>query len=381
MKNLRFLVLLCLLPSGALLAQNSPSLIWGSGLNGSTLQQLAIYADTQNGALFEAPKDASGNRLDIAFNWRGPHTLNPLFIRGSDGNVGIGTNNPQAPLHVAGDVKIGARIYLTTANAHTDGSYGVIGLSTGVPGKNVVFYNYDGPAYELMTLNGTTGSAAINSGGLTVSGNVGIGTASPAFKLDVEGGARVRNPSTSLHAYTSYKIQGPNYVSGLEIAFFGNNNITSDLNWSYGGGAGSAAIVNVNAKPLTFGTSNVGRMIIDAVGNVGIGTFSPDAKLTVKGNIHTQGVDIDMSGAVGPDYVFEKDYDLLPLYELETYINQNKHLPEVPSAKEMEANGLDVLEMNLILLKKVEELTLHLIEIKKTVQKQNERITELETSK
>jgi hypothetical protein len=80
----------------------------------------------------------------------------------------------------------------------------------------------------------------------------------------------------------------------------------------------------------------------------------------------------------GPDYVFEKDYNLLPLSELETYINQNKHLPEVPSAKEMDANGLNLKEMNLILLKKVEELTLHLIEQNKVIAGQNERIKVLE---
>jgi hypothetical protein len=79
----------------------------------------------------------------------------------------------------------------------------------------------------------------------------------------------------------------------------------------------------------------------------------------------------------GPDYVFEKDYDLLSLSELETYITQNKHLPEVPSAKEMEAEGLNLKEMNLLLLKKVEELTLHLIEMKKTSEIQANEIESL----
>src|SRR5206468_3619887 len=99
---------------------------------------------------------------------------------------------------------------------------------------------------------------------------------------------------------------------GLEIDFFGNNNITSDLNWTYGGGAGSVAILNVNAKPLTFGTNNLGRMIIDATGNVGIGTFIPDAKLAVSGQVHAQEVKVSVT-VPGPDYVFEKDYKLTSL--------------------------------------------------------------------
>jgi hypothetical protein len=117
-------------------------------------------------------------------------------------------------------------------------------------------------------------------------------------------------------------------------------------------------------------------------GDVGIGTVNPDAKLTVKGDIHTQEVRVDMTGAMqGPDYVFEKNYNLLPLSELETYINQNKHLPEVPSAKEMEANGLNLKEMNLILLKKVEELTLHLIEQQKEVKSLRTELEEIKNKK
>jgi hypothetical protein len=111
----------------------------------------------------------------------------------------------------------------------------------------------------------------------------------------------------------------------------------------------------------SWGHNNQTYMTINQ-GNVGIGTTTPDAALTVKGDIHTREVRVDMTGAVGPDYVFEKNYNLLPLSQLKSYVNQNKHLPEVPSAKEMEENGLNLKEMNLILLKKVEELTLHLIE-------------------
>lgn len=65
-----------------------------------------------------------------------------------------------------------------------------------------------------------------------------------------------------------------------------------------------------------------------------------------------------------PDYVFEPDYKLLGLDELRAFIKQHKHLPEIPSAKEVEENGVSVGEMNALLLKKIEELTLHMIELK-----------------
>lgn len=69
----------------------------------------------------------------------------------------------------------------------------------------------------------------------------------------------------------------------------------------------------------------------------------------------------------GPDYVFEDNYPLPSLHEVKQYIDEHKHLPEVPPAKDMEENGVDLGEMNMILLKKVEELTLYLIEQDKLV--------------
>jgi hypothetical protein len=99
--------------------------------------------------------------------------------------------------------------------------------------------------------------------------------------------------------------------------------------------------------------------------NVGIGTMSPDEKLTVKGKIHAQEVKVDLLGPLVPDYVFANDYKLKSLQEVEAYIKQNSHLPEIPSAQEIEKNGLVLAEMNMALLKKMEEMTLYVIELKK----------------
>jgi hypothetical protein len=113
------------------------------------------------------------------------------------------------------------------------------------------------------------------------------------------------------------------------------------------------------------------KMHINGDGKIGIGTTSPDEMLTVKGTIHSEEVQVDMAGALAPDYVFEEDYPLPSLQELKAFIKTNKHLPEVPSAKEMAEQGLDLKQMNLLLLKKIEELTLHVIQLE-------ERIIELE---
>lgn len=112
-------------------------------------------------------------------------------------------------------------------------------------------------------------------------------------------------------------------------------------------------------------------------GNVGIGTGTPDEKLTVKGKIHAQEVKVDLLGALVPDYVFANDYKLKSLKEVEAYIKQNNHLPEIPSAQEIEKKGLMLAEMNMSLLKKIEEITLYMIEMKKEnekIKKENQEI-------
>ncbi|MNQ28449.1 hypothetical protein D3C85_417420 [compost metagenome] len=117
-------------------------------------------------------------------------------------------------------------------------------------------------------------------------------------------------------------------------------------------------------------SSNGASLAIKAIqnGNVGIGTAIPDEKLTVKGKIHTQEVRVDMLGPLVPDYVFAEDYKLRSLEELEDYIKENKHLPEIPSAQEIEKNGLMLAEMNMNLLKKMEEMTLYMIEQNKKIE-------------
>lgn len=72
------------------------------------------------------------------------------------------------------------------------------------------------------------------------------------------------------------------------------------------------------------------------------------------------------------DFVFDRDYDLMTLKEVESYIKENGHLPDVPSAEEVKANGVEVGEMNAILLQKIEELTLYIIELEKKIEELND---------
>jgi hypothetical protein len=110
-------------------------------------------------------------------------------------------------------------------------------------------------------------------------------------------------------------------------------------------------------------------------GNVGIGVGNPQSKLAVDGTICAKEVRVALSGSpCWPDFVFNKDYNLMSLDELEQFIYENKHLPNTPSAAEVEENGIQLGEMNALLLQKIEELTIHLIDLQK-------RLSELEDKK
>lgn len=92
-------------------------------------------------------------------------------------------------------------------------------------------------------------------------------------------------------------------------------------------------------------------------------------KLFVKGGIRTEQIKVDVAANNGwADYVFKKDYKLMPLKEVEHFITNNGHLPEVPSTEEAIKNGIELKEMNILLLKKVEELTLYTIEQQKRIE-------------
>jgi len=133
------------------------------------------------------------------------------------------------------------------------------------------------------------------------------------------------------------------------------------------GSSGVISTTTVNGvsgdSPLKFATAGQTRLTIFENGYVGINlTGTPTAELTVGGKIHAKEIKVTVNAGQAPDYVFWPTYRLRPLSEVSSYIEQNGHLPEVPSAVEMERDGVNTGEMNMLLLKKIEELTLYMIE-------------------
>ncbi|PRY48112.1 hypothetical protein B0I27_11646 [Arcticibacter pallidicorallinus] len=133
----------------------------------------------------------------------------------------------------------------------------------------------------------------------------------------------------------------------------------------------------INIVPADIRGFYSNEFTITPGGSVGIGTINPTAKLTVAGNIQSREVRVSVDA--GADYVFKEGYPLQPLSELEAFIKQNQRLPEIASAMEMEKEGVNLSEMNIKLLKKIEELTLYMIDMKKENEQLKARVTKIES--
>lgn len=201
-------------------------------------------------------------------------------------------------------------------------------------------------------------------------GNIGIGTNVPDAKLQVgdNSGAgillnsRLTSVEPKIGAQIFWSESSPMRTAG-DLIIAPRTDIAS-----------SVAFYTNNGSQIDE------RMIIRANGFIGIGSKNPDAELTVKGKIHAQEIKVDL--AVPADYVFQKyytgnsilksDYRMLPIEDLGKFTEKNHHLPNIPSAGEIQANGFNVSEMSNLLLEKIEELTLYSIEQNKEIKQLQE---------
>ncbi|MCV9387442.1 tropomyosin [Reichenbachiella ulvae] len=285
------------------------------------------------------------------------------------GNVGIGISSPQAKLHVfgageqviIGDPENSSIPALKFFGGHNTG-YAYIQAGGSAPGKLRIT--------RYQTTSASLDEFQVYSSISSFNGFVGIGTNSPESKLHLKG-----DGLSFWISRNTYRAVGSEI--GIDFRQLTHNGslrtggaIKSISTNSYYGGNGST----YDSHLVLYSTGDgdlIEGLRIDDNGNVGIGTTTPDELLTVNGTIHSSEVRVDLD-VPAPDYVFSPDYQLSTLEETAAYIEENHHLPEIPSAAEMEANGVELGEMNMLLLKKIEELTLHMIELKKENQQLKE---------
>lgn len=130
---------------------------------------------------------------------------------------------------------------------------------------------------------------------------------------------------------------------------------------------GSYAKIDGGGSFTTTGNISSGKITTTGSVSIGTSTVRSGCALTVNGKIAAEEFEV-VNDVIVPDYVFGKNYQLRPLSDLENYIHANSHLPEVPSAKDIKANGYNVAEMDNLLLKKIEELTLYTLELNKQLE-------------
>ncbi len=267
------------------------------------------------------------------------HTSNILLKLQENGNLGLGKTSPAYRLDVAGTVNASA-FYLN-----------------GQP--------FD-PGEDIWLLSGA--NTYYNAG------NVGIGTATPSETLHVNGAVR-GNQSGALRISTGqgYVDIGPQDLQAVQFntdraKFYFQRGLTID-----------EGLLSSNDEDLQLQTEGTTRLRISrATGNVGIG-LDPraDYKLAVEGHIGAREVNVNRD--TWPDYVFEEGYDLPSLEDTQSFIEQNGHLPNMPSAGEVVEHGIDLGEMDARLLEQVEQLTLHTIAQEKELKAKETRISELES--
>ncbi|WP_298510448.1 hypothetical protein [uncultured Kordia sp.] len=266
----------------------------------------------------------------------------------TSGNVGIGTSGPTAKtdMYLPQFATMESGLRITSPFAFQQGST-----------INSLFH-----IRKNGLRRGSFGTQFI----VRTNGKVGIGEENPNSKLHVHNGR--------------IQITGNNSYGGPMMIFGGDTNAPSG-NWGIEYVSGGVAGLNF-WKPS--GSSNFGnyKMFLTDTGKVSIGldpntagTFNGNFKLYVADGIMTEKVKVTLrSSSDWADYVFEDNYELLPLEEVEAHIEKNGHLPNVPSAEEVAKEGINLAKMDAKLLEKIEELTLYVIEQQKQIKKLQEQL-------
>ena len=311
-----------------------------------------------------------------------------LHVDGSGiitGNLGVGTTSPSKKLHIVGESYFDGLVGVGTASQNKNlNVYGKSFFTDNVAIGNTAPHaskklHVVGQSYftDNVSIGIETTSRKLHvvgesyfDGNSLVSGNLGIGVTSASQKLHVSGngiitgnfGIGTTSPGKKLHVVGQSFLNGDVGI-GVETAkqrlhVSGNTYITGNV------GIG----VETPSKKLHV----VGQSYF--TDNVGIKNNNPLYPLDVDGIIRAFEILIVAQPA---DFVFEDDYELRSLEEVEQFIKVNKHLPDIPSAAQMQEESIGIAEMNKLLLQKIEELTLYMIEQQKTMAEQQKTIDEL----
>ena len=303
----------------------------------------------------------------------------PFRLKVGPLGVGIGTFSPASDLHMKNEA---GPVNVMYENADGDHLF----YHAAVDAANDQAYGEGFWGLFTETLNGVELPLLVHrdakSGGLwltedataLLAGNLGVGIESPAEAVDVmrtEEAARFM-----LTAYTSTGSEAPQYIQRRAYGSYTNPEampsgqnlgIFSFRGYTGSGWTGSKALITVQTAEAWTPTSTGTKMKFYTAQNGGT-SISEVMELTHDGHIKVGGTQLNV-----PDYVFEEDYELMPLDDLHAYVMKERHLPDVPSEATIRAEGLNVTKTQMLLLQKIEELTLYTIQQQEQLKAQNER--------
>ncbi len=335
----------------------SPSRDWGIEVNDG------LVGDQERFSILDY-----GDPGSTPFTIRGGAPSHSLYVN-SSGNIGLGTSTPGAKLHLYGTAT--SDVVASAGPDPTNGPAFNLGYGGNTFGRGAGFLHArpdasataPNPSLRFLTAN-------VERMIITNTGNVGIGTTAPGAALDVRvsasSAATARLYNASATGYPGIEYADENSAITL---FFGLDNASNTTRFN-----------SINNHPIVILTNSTERARVTSAGDVGIGTSSPSSKL------HVNGGDIRVSGGsfiddnvtlLAPDYVFEPDYELMPLDELAAFVRAERHLPNVPKAAEIKASGLNLSQFQMRLLEKIEELTLYTLAQEERLATQQATIAEL----
>lgn len=328
-----------------------------------------------------------------------PWNVNGNYIYHLSDSLGLGTSSPDEKLHISnGQMRLSRTaphenkiiFSMPATNGITSETQG---LKFQLSSVDKAFIGYSSTSfsgnYLRLSGNGVNASDLV----ITSTGDIGMGTSVPTEKLHVAGNIKTSGNISAVSSIVSEStVQGGALVTSGQLVTLGNgtisgdlqtnsdliiNNVAAELKLKTSGA--DKGFVQLSGDNLRMGTysSNINgkfivrvggsdRMIIDNAGNVSIGTsqVASGYKVNIGGKIMCEELKVQLR-ASWPDYVFSPNYRLNDLYELEKFIQSNNHLPNIPAAAEIEKNGLETGEMQRLMMEKIEELTLYIIDLKK----------------